>query len=1620
MTQDQLAAGVLVADRFRLTAPLGKGGQGTVWEAVDLRQEHAVCALKFTTQREAISEFTALSELEHRSLPRALGVVTHAQYVVLVSERVSGVTLDRVTDQALVVRALFDCADALASLHDRGLVHGDLKPANIVVGADRAWLVDFGLARESSTIAGTLAFLAPEAFAGERSAASDLFALGVTAFLTLAHEHPFVDPQQLRESFLEALSQGLTLRPSVREKLAAPLHAAVLPLLSTDPRARGSARALMARLHRDGPQWLTSSQRERAHHIEQNLDGSLALVGRHSELERCRHLAQRLLSDDSLAGVLVCGREGSGRKRLTQELLRMVRVRCAAQSTSLRVVDRLDSAVAAPLEVDVAETASVSEFAAATSQRGVSGSVRRANNEPTAIVLPRAELHSVIELSNAIGRVQRLRGPTRSAMFVLATCAELAPDAKVPDSIAVIALESLDRASMEQLLQSALGRNVTPLATDAFVQQSEGLAGRCVRLLRAMAPDVAATTTPRELAKVAANLQTNRIFIGTLTPPEQLLFVQLAISARPWSIGVLAPQMPQLRELAARLCARGLATLTSRDNTVHLSLEHKHTLDELEALPPTLVHQAAQSVLEIFENSALLTVEIEARCAYLTQQHARAATAALAASRLASQDGSERLGWLALAHRCRPGDLQIAHALVRGLLWAADAAGALRVLDAIDSTSDALLLRADVLRLQADRDGLESLLQQLARDESASMRAVARVIRARMLVEKGDWEGAHTLLKGTDELAQCSDSTRIRFGETLAFVALNQGRLAEAHSALDAIDELVARCDEPRVIARIESLTGMIAQAQEDHRRARAHYERAWTTAAQVGDDRAAATYAANLGGAELLCGSLGAAKSWYTRAVESLAAIGSRFELARALANLASLELFLGDRGRAAALATQAVEEAEQVGDPIARAMAKMIHAESHLSVKSQANVLYALAQTELAAQRNELALELFLHSVMAAAAVNDRATIVAATESMAGLDPAARDLNTIVARAVAAVALDEHSQHQRIEEAQLALEQTDISQLELWVLQWRVRAAQRQSESAYRRAKSQLDAKISALATTLPESAAALFRDVHRTEPLAGGVEHAAERSSAELRWRRLAELARELNSESRLRPLLEKIMDAVVELTGASRGFLLLAGPDGVLRVRTARNIGREDLSLADNAPSRSIAEQVASRAEALFSVDASADQRLSSFESVSALKLRSVLAVPIVIHGHPSGTIYVDDRFKVGAFGDSALAVTQEFAHIAAIAIYNARSAARLRRALRQSERLQKKLAKRVVKQGAALEASRRALTLPDEVKGQYDGIIGRGAAMRKTLALCDRVAATAVSVLLLGETGTGKELLARAIHGNSPRSRRPFVAINCGALTETLLESELFGHLRGSFTGADRARQGLFEVAHGGTIFLDEVAEMSPSMQTKLLRVLQEGEVRPVGSTVARKVDVRVIAATHRDVVQMVAARTFREDLYYRLAVMTVTVAPLRERREDIVELVKHVLAKHHRSDVKIERKAMARLMDYAWPGNVRQLENEVQRAALLCDGVIHESDLDKKLLQRELLASALDRQPFDLRAAVEQVERELVERALREHQGNQTRAAVALGVSRFGLQKMLKRLKITKHYERDA
>ena len=481
-----------------------------------------------------------------------------------------------------------------------------------------------------------------------------------------------------------------------------------------------------------------------------------------------------------------------------------------------------------------------------------------------------------------------------------------------------------------------------------------------------------------------------------------------------------------------------------------------------------------------------------------------------------------------------------------------------------------------------------------------------------------------------------------------------------------------------------------------------------------------------------------------------------------------------------------------------------------------------------------------------------------------------------------------------------------------------------------------------------------------------------------------RKLFEFSEKLMTMKDINPLLEAMLDTVIDVTGAEKGLILLLEDGGIPGqvaaggeersagkpvIRAARNVKREAITDTTGAISDSIVRRVLETGRPVIVSDAVTDAQFGSSESVLALRLSSVMCAPLVSQGQVTGAMYVgNDRVK-GLFERGQLDLLSIFAGQASLILQNAM----LLNALRADKE----------KLSAELKDKR------------FGEIIGVCPSMMEVFRKLQKVATTDISVLITGETGTGKELIARELHRRSNRANGPFVVINCGAIPENLIESELFGHVKGAFTGAVTSRPGKFQVADKGTLFLDEIGELPLNLQVKLLRALQERIVFRVGDSKPEKVDIRIVAATNRVLEEEIRAGRFREDLYYRLNVVNLFLPPLRERGDDVLIIAKALLSKYadelHSQVQGFTPQALAAIKKSAWPGNIRQLENRLKKALVLCERKL----LDVDDLE---LGAASEAPILPLEKAKEDFQRRYVLEVLERNNGNRTQTARDLGV----------------------
>jgi len=473
-------------------------------------------------------------------------------------------------------------------------------------------------------------------------------------------------------------------------------------------------------------------------------------------------------------------------------------------------------------------------------------------------------------------------------------------------------------------------------------------------------------------------------------------------------------------------------------------------------------------------------------------------------------------------------------------------------------------------------------------------------------------------------------------------------------------------------------------------------------------------------------------------------------------------------------------------------------------------------------------------------------------------------------------------------------------------------------------------------------------------------------------------LYHISQKLNSVNYTDTLIIETLDLVIEVVNAERGlFVKYDDLRKNLSIIAARNVQRENI-VDLSAFSSGILQKVIETQQPCLYHDVQSDPNVSQFQSVQLQNIKSVLGVPILKDGRIWGVVLVDSRMNRKEFNEENLVFLDFFSNMVSLT-------------LDKISKLEN------------LEKENLILRNRIESEKKIPELIGESQVIQRLALLINKVAKTDATVLLLGESGTGKELIAKAVHYLSDRKDKPYLAQFCGSIPDTLLESELFGFKKGAFTGANSDKKGLFEVASGGTFFLDEIADISMALQAKMLRVLQSKEIMRLGDTKVIEIDVRVIAATNKDLKQLVKDDRFREDLFYRLNVFPIKIPPLRERIGDIPLLAYHFIRKFSDQNINIDPKTMRILEEYSWPGNVRQLENVIQRALILCDG-------DKLLTEHIALDEDSDDSNFT--GTLVEFEKVLLLKRLKMFDGNRTATAKSLGVSVRWVQLKLKEMNV--------
>ncbi len=1664
---------MLLSRRYEVVRPLGSGAAGGVYLVRDLLRPGIPIALKRIEHasdpafRVSLArEFAVLSSVSLAGVAPVydLGVMPSGLSVpegpFFTRAFVDGKPFDSflgehpVEDAAYVVLRL---TELVSKVHRLGIVHGDLKPANVIVTVSgEPSLIDFGLSAKVDSAAhlsgsGTPHYMAPELFSGAGpSQASDLYALGATLWCAVAGHAPFADEGR---AGLASKLRGARPKSMQWTGLRAHLAEAALLALRADPRERiPSADEFAATLERILRPTGAAVEAVPAF-VAPRPRGREALVAslEQAMVEPCVHI--------------VHGSRGMGKSTVLRELKwrlqlasrNVIELKFSAQGVSGLEQIRAQGGQFVAQPVDVEDDA---------------GELLPAllSAEANAVLLiddvERADLDFAqwLAASRHEASVEMPIVATTSTLDVLARAGldvgevhALVPLAdEVVTDISRSCLGSVEQSVLLALVDHAAGNPGLLVEALALVAERPFLTGEEVRLLPA--GEMGNALFEARFRQLSAPAQRG---LGLLVAAHSSATQRLDSECVQ---AVLGDAWPRARAelVSAQLIQEEAHGLFPSDGALAEWLKNKHT---------ALLAEVAKIALKTSHFSRL-ALPLRAELAWASGDSVLLRTLALAATSELKARGFGRQA-LDLANRVLP-DIQ----------------GEER--SALSLTSVELL--ESLGELDAAIEGAQALLVDANASGETQMRA--QLLLGRVHVARGDLERAVEALStltpdaATDCFAlACRELARVHLRQgqpSLAESAANRGLAGIGTQPLPALPELLAlaamaasmqpggqeRADALflEAIAKAESLgsdrdraqvlgyralaferAGHLAQAEET-------YTLCLQAARSAGDTALTATYALNFGNVSFRLGHTDVAVQHFDLASRLARRTGRLSSALLAQNNLAHVHLYLGAYSRAQALAERSVSEAERLGVDIARAHALQILGEiasrNGDAETAQANFDSATGYYERLSRSRELA-EVLLdagENFLSRAGVSDAsaasAKLARAREVLdgQGAEDLRHRLKLLLARARAANG-----------DVEGALE--DLERLAPLVegeqeLAWQVHSVTAHchrvlgAEVLARKSLLQAAEQIEREAAQVPRDARDGFRsDPRRRRILDAAVAHAgvahvvADRSVArppvafDSRFERLLEIIKRLARERDVDRLLERITDAAVELSGAERGFVLLTGPDGQWVVHTVRaNVEREhDPSVAF---SRSIADAVLIDGEPIVTVNARDDRRINEFMSVHKLMLKSVACVPIRSLDAVLGVLYLEHRARAGRFHEDDIDVLLAFADQAAIALEQARlwqenlgRRQELEEKNRELQAAKTEIESLLEAKTEELEEAQRALRrarVDMLVEVERHGMIGRSAPMQRVFALIDRVADSAVPVVVQGETGTGKELVAKALHAGGSRRKGPFVAINCGALPEQLIESELFGYVRGAFTGAERDKKGAFQQAHRGTLFLDEFADIPARMQLDLLRVLQEGKVRPVGADTEQEVQVRVVVASHRPLAEMVQERRLREDLFYRLSVVEVRLPPLRERAEDLPLLCDHLLARIAKSQggrpKRLSRHAYARITESEFPGNIRQLEHLLTSAAMMCEGntiglhdlpvdgrtaasassevFVGEGALDTEAAVGDTAENVVDSaSPSDLRSFKER-ERQRILAALEHYNWNRAKTATALGMPR--------------------
>jgi len=1541
----------MLRGRYSIVRQLGTGAQGSVFQVRDVLDPSTERVLKvFAPDQVSYAQraMDILSQLASPHLPmvHAFFVTNSSDVSAFQSEfgrlNIEGVRI--APGQACFLRAYVSgqsaerwrhgtswedkaalfakVGAALRQMHRSGFLHGDLKPENVVVQASNVpLLIDFGLSRGSDDrreAGGTPLYLPPEVLRGELpTPTSERYSFGAFAYFICEGCPPFSGTSgQVTRGHLEEAP------PEMTSDLPARARSLIASLLDKDPAER--------------PEWdevLDVFAPAAARASEPIM---LPYVGREREQETA---VARLGSAQS---VWFHGMAGSGKTRL----LRRARWRLELEGLTTIQVPHSAVGLGGKLAAVAQQLAGLSGLAPPQVPHLKGDAVHHVGTlrawldelvpaEPPILIWDDADLLQEYEIF--LKEYSRLGGKMPFA----------ATSRKDPGSLeGNLAISALAEDELEQalnLLDSHL--SLSKAARKRVIEQSQGNP----RALGLALEDRPARTEGGTLSKLAEDIAAllsvvpgplgDADLVATLEKPREEVY-------------------SALQELVANGEAVGLSEGFSATRPIQsLKIAEPGPFQESLKRLATLTPQYASLLNVLAGDTGADTVD-------------KALEALVAQSTHATFH-------LTGAIVCSGRNPELIPTLVRMAIELDQGAAALAYLPAKGKP----IVQLARCRIYYNTGQLEQAKDSLLRLEgktlSLSQMAETATLQAWIALREGRYSDAAKRLEIAPAHGSVADrEVAAELATARAATALLAGDSGASALFKSAVTALRATRGMPRLSARLLSYQAMEATRKGELNKAQAYYQQALQTVEEAGLDSLLPTFLLNLATAFDHLGQLERARHYYRRGVKFSGDHVPKSTRVLLIANQANISLRLKRWEEAEELLARSRELSE--ASQASRATRYVDQLAAELAIQradwDKCGKLLASLRDQLEEQGDFATLcEVYLLRCRAAVLqgnLKDGARAFAeADELIAKHDLADRKAQSLLAEGELEAARGVATDAIPLWEAAIDEAHSDGDRFRVLEAGRRFIAVQefgeRLSTVIATVLRNILDGLGPGLRHDFMATLPAEIQVLGQKPDESGRTLMSASRSAEESVYRLLS-LTSKLARESNYDRFLETAIDTAIELSGAERGFLLIRHKLSGFKVAVSRDVDGEPIRRAMLKVSRTIADQVAAEGEPLLTVDARADDRLGVASSVHRLSLTSVMCLPVRVFGEVTAVIYLDHRFRTGAFGPDGLRLMSAFSDQLAVALIHIDRVRELEARNRELESAREEIGKLLEEKEEAaqileikcttLESDLRAQRRSTRLRHQYDNIIAASAPMVKVLQQVDRLVDSLIPVLVAGESGTGKELIARAVHFNGVRSNGPFVAINCGAISENLIESELFGHKKGAFTGADRDAPGLFRAAHPGTVFLDEVGELPINAQVKLLRVLQDSRVRPVGGVSDVEVDVRIIAATNRDLLKMVEEGKFRSDLYYRLAGVTVALPALRSRRADIPLLVQFFLdnfSQERSRPIEVTSEAMDRLLRFNWPGNVRQLEN-VLRAGMTfaSDGKIRPSDLESLLTTR--------------------------------------------------------------------